>query len=319
MPKKKMKISICIPVYNEAENVKIIVSKVDNELTPIRDEFDLEYIFTDNHSNDDTFEILNGIAARDQRVKVIRFSRNFGYQKSILHGYLTASGDCAVQLDADLQDPPKAIMEFVNEWKAGAKVVYGIRIARQEAPHLSLLRRLFYRVLNWLSDYPTPLDAGDFRLIDRKVIEALRNDPSEGAYLRGQIARIGFKQVGIPYKRDKRKFGESKFPLPKMISLGIDGIISQSVRPLRFATYLGVLFGILALAGTATYLVARIFLDIYWPPGFATTTILLLMSISLNALMLGIIGEYLARTYHAVARHGQIIEEARINIDPPPP
>ena len=311
----RKKISICIPVFNEEENAPLIVPTVDAALESIADVYDLEFLFTDNCSTDDTFKILSEIAKNDPRVKVIRFSRNFGYQKSILQGYLRSSGDCAVQLDADLQDPPEIILKFIEEWVGGAKVVYGIRENRPESIYLSALRVIFYRFLNWVSDYPVPVDAGDFRLIDREVIEVLRDSKVGDLYLRGQIARIGFRQVGIPYSRNERKFGDSKFSFPRLVGLALDGIISQSIRPLRIATYLGLLFGGASVLGMGIYFIARLALDIYWPPGFATTTLLLLFSISLNALLLGVIGEYIGRIYRNIIRQDKVIEELRINIE----
>lgn len=312
---KRKKISLCIPVYNEQENAPVIVPTVDAALESIAGVYDLEYLFTDNCSTDKTFEILSEIAENDPRVKVIRFSRNFGYQKSILQGYLRSSGDCAVQLDADLQDSPDIILKFIEEWVGGAKVVYGIRKNRPEPMYLSALRDIFYRVLNWVSDYPVPVDAGDFRLIDREVIEALRDSKVDDLYLRGQIARIGFRQIGIPYSRNERKFGDSKFSFVQLAGLAVDGIISQSIRPLRLATLLGLLFGGLSVMGIGIYIIARLALNIYWPPGFATTTILLLLSISLNALLLGVLGEYIARIYRNMIRQDKVIEELRINIE----
>ena len=312
---KRKRISICIPVCNEEENVPLILPTVDAALESIADVYDLEFLFTDNCSTDKTFEILSEIARNDSRVKVIRFSRNFGYQKSILQGYLRSSGDCAVQLDADLQDPPDIILKFVEEWAGGAKVVYGIRENRPESMYLSALRVIFYRLLNWVSDYPVPVDAGDFRLIDREVIEVLRDSKVGGLYLRGQIARIGFRQIGIPYSRKERKFGESKFSFSRLVGLALDGIISQSIRPLRIATYLGLLFGGASVVGIGVYTIARLALNIYWPPGFATTTLLLLFSISLNALLLGVIGEYIGRIYRNIIQQDKVIEELRINIE----
>lgn len=308
-------LSICIPVFNEEENVPRIVPAVDAALAPLAGRYDVEFVFTDNHSTDRTFARLADLARSDPRVRVIRFSRNFGYQKSVLTGYLNARGACAVQLDADLQDPPALIPQMVEAWEVGARVVYGVRETRQEVAAVTFLRRIFYRVISALSEYPLPLDSGDFRLIDRCIIAVLEATPSSHPYLRGQIAGMGFDQVGIPYNRAKRQYGRSKFPLRAMLGLAIDGIVSQSIIPLRISTYIGLVVAVLTFLGIIGYVVARLFFAVDWPPGFATTTVLLLLSISLNALFLGIIGEYLARIYHQVSHHHGVIEEQRLGFD----
>ena len=290
----------------------LILPAVDEALAPLTDRFDLEFIFTDNRSTDDTFTQLSELAAADHRVRVIRFSRNFGYQKSVLTGYLNAGGDCAVQLDADLQDPPSLILDMVAAWEKGARVVYGIRRSRKEGALVTGLRKLFYRTINLLAEQPMPLDTGDFRLIDRCIIDVLAETPSNSPYLRGEIAKMGFEQVGLPYDRAKRQHGRSKFPLRAMMSLAIDGIISQSIVPLRIATYTGLVMSALTFLAIIGYAVTRIFFDVDWPPGFTTITVLILFSISLNALFLGIIGEYLARIYRQVSSHHKVIEEQRL-------
>ncbi len=313
--KKKPLLSVCIPVFNEEENVPRIVPAVDKALAPIADRWDVEFVFTDNHSTDRTFALLADLARSDPRVRVIRFSRNFGYQKSVLTGYLNACGACAVQLDADLQDPPELIPKMVEAWEQGARVVYGVRETRQEGAVVTWLRRAFYRVISALSEYPLPLDSGDFRLVDRCIIDVLAATPTSHPYLRGQIAGMGFEQVGIPYDRAKREYGRSKFPMRAMMGLAIDGIVSQSIIPLRISTYTGLIVAVLTFLAIIGYVAARLFFDVDWPPGFATTTVLLLLSISLNALFLGIIGEYLARIYHQVSHRHSVIEEQRLGFD----
>lgn len=305
-------LSVVIPVFNEAENVPHIMPRLDRALAPLTDEgWRLEIVFTDNRSTDGTFALLAELADADRRVRVLRFSRNFGYQKSIRAGYFAASGDCVAQLDADLQDPPELLVEMVRMWRAGAKVVYGVRRGRREGRLLSAARKLFYRVVNSLADDPIPLDSGDFRLLDRAVVEVLRKSPTAFPYLRGEIATLGFRQEALTYDRDARLRGRSKFPLGAMVALAIDGIVSQSTVPLRLATYLGLCIAFLTLAAAAVYLVARLVFDVAWPPGFATTTLLLLLGMALNALFLGIIGEYLGRIYRQVsANHDVIVEVA---------
>jgi len=305
-------ISLVIPVYNEEANIDLFYSTVNKELEALNDRFCFEFIFTDNHSTDNTFAKLQAIATQDPRLRVIRFSRNFGYQRSILTGYLSATGQAAIQLDCDLQDPPQMIAQFLEKWQEGYKVVYGIRSQRKEGMVINATRKIFYRLIDLLSDTRLPHDAGDFRLIDRCIIEVLMNLNDNQPYLRGTIARIGFKQVGIPYSRDERKHGESKFSFSELLRLAIDGITNQSVIPLRLATYTGIIVFLLMLFGTIFSIIAKYVGGSQWPAGFATIIILILFSIGLNALFLGIIGEYLGRIYKQVKPEPITIAEEKI-------
>lgn len=306
-------LSIVIPVFNEEENVPHIVPAVDAALAPLRDQgWRFEYVFTDNHSTDRTFELLAEISASDPRVRVLRFSRNFGYQKSIRAGYRAATGDCVAQLDADLQDPPELLIDMVRRWESGVKVIYGVRRTRKEGMFVTIARKLFYRVIRILSEDDLPVDSGDFRLLDRAVVDVLGRSRTAFPYLRGEIAGMGFRQEGLVYDRNARERGTSKFPLRAMIALALDGIVAQSVVPLRLASYLGLAVTLLTMFVAAGYLLARLFFDVSWPQGFATTTLLLLLGISLNALFLGIIGEYLARIYKQVSGRSDVIVEAEL-------
>lgn len=305
-------ISIVVPVYNEELNIDLFYSTVNKELELLSDRFRFEFIFTDNHSTDNTFAKLQAIALEDPRIRVIRFSRNFGYQRSILTGYLSATGEAAIQLDCDLQDPPQMVAEFLEKWQQGYKVVYGIRLKRKEGLLITFTRKVFYRLIDLLSDTRLPHDAGDFRLIDRCIIEVLMNLNDNQPYLRGTIARIGFKQIGIPYSRDERKHGESKFSLNELLRLAIDGITSQSIIPLRLATYTGLGVFLLMFFGVIFSIVAKYTSGSEWPAGFATIITLILFSIGLNAFFLGIIGEYLGRIYKQVKPEPITIVEKKV-------
>ena len=303
-------ISIVVPVFNEESNVEPFYAAVCRELEGLGAKYDFEFVFTDNHSTDGTFGLLRELARRDARVRAYRFSRNFGYQRSIMTGYSRAAGDAAIQLDVDLQDPPELIAAFVAEWERGAEVVYGIRIKRQESWIINLQRVLFYRLIYRLSEEKIPVDAGDFRLISRRVIELLKSFEDAQPYLRGTIATLGFKQVGIPYSRNARLRGESKFPFSKLVSLAVDGILNHSVVPLRLSTYFGLIVSTLTLVFAVGYTGAKLIFSSQWPAGFATLAILSLVSISVNAMLLGIIGEYLGRMYRQMKKQPlTIIEE----------
>jgi polyisoprenyl-phosphate glycosyltransferase len=309
-------ISIVVPVYNEEGNIEPLHAALAEVFAGVTDRYDWELVFTDNHSEDKTFAELTALAARDDRVRVFRFSRNFGFQRSIYTGYMQARGDAAVQIDCDLQDPPSLILEFVREWEAGSKIVYGVRRGRKEGYVITLVRKIFYRLIDFLSEDRLPHDAGDFRLVDRRVIDVLRRIEDQKPYLRGTLATLGFDQKGIAYDRAGRQRGESKFSLRDLFGLALDGILSHSTVPLRAATYTGLVISVLTLLALVGYVVGRLWVGKDWPAGFATTTILILLSLSLNALFLGIIGEYVGRIYQQVRRRPLTIIEHRIDRAP---
>jgi polyisoprenyl-phosphate glycosyltransferase len=265
------------------------------------------------------YAVITALAAADHRVRAFRFSRNFGFQRSILEGYRRARGDAAVQLDADMQDPPELIPRFIERWESGAKVVYGIRAKRPESALLSLARKAFYRIAAVLSDDPLQIDAGDFRLLDRVVIDVLAQLDDAQPYLRGTIAAMGFEQVGIAYERAERTAGRSKFSFRHLMGLSLDGILNHSTVPLRVASYTGLFVAVATVLGSIGFLVSRLAFGQEWPPGFATTTLLILLGIALNALFLGIIGEYLGRIYKQVKRGPNVIIEHSIDAATPLP
>ena len=309
-------ISIVVPVYNEQGNIEPLYAALTEVFAQIAERYDFELVFTDNHSEDATFAELAALAARDPRVRVFRFSRNFGFQRSIYTGYMRARGDAAVQIDCDLQDPPALILDFIREWEAGSKIVYGIRRTRQEGFVITLVRKIFYRLIDALSEDHLPHDAGDFRLVDRQLLDVLRRIKDNRPYLRGTLATLGFQQKGVVYDRSSRARGESKFSFGDLLGLALDGILSQSIVPLRVATYTGLGIALLTFLAVVSYAVARLVWGAQWPAGFATTTILILFSVSLNGLFLGIIGEYLGRIYHQARRGPLTIIQERIDAAP---
>lgn len=306
-------ISVVVPVLNERENIRPLYERVREAFDQI-DGYDFELVFTDNHSTDGTFDEIAALAASDRRIHAFRFSRNFGFQRSILEGYRRARGDAAVQLDADLQDPPELIGKFIELWEQGHAVVYGVRVKRPDPWHITMIRKGYYRLADFLSEDALPVDAGDFRLVDRRVLDVLCGLDDAQPYLRGTIASMGFDQVGVDYDRAAREHGSSKFSFSQMLALSLDGILNHSIVPLRVATYTGLTISCVTAVGVVGYLLGRYAFGQQWPAGFATTTALLLLGISLNALFLGIIGEYLGRIYKQL-KHGPntIIERS---IDP---
>jgi len=307
-------ISISVPVYNEEGNIAALYARLSALATTMADECRLEFVFTDNSSTDNTWSMLQELAAADPRVRAIRFSKNFGFQRSILANYLHTRGDAVLQIDADLQDPPELLREFLAMWKQGYHVVYGVRRARPEGRFINGFRKLGYWVIDRISEHPIPRNAGDFRLVDRKVIDALASQRSAEPYLRGLIAGMGFRQIGLTYDRSARTAGESKFNMAQLIRLGLTGVFNHSLVPLRLATVAGI--GILSLSaiGAIYYLVLKLLFPDF-PRGLASMHILILFGIGFQSLLLGILGEYLLRIYRILRKEPIAIIQDTLNLD----
>lgn len=312
MQAPRMLVSVLVPAFNEEATVREAYRRIAAVFDDLPG-YDFEIVFTDNHSTDRTFDILREICACDARVRVIRFSRNVGYQRSLLVAYKEARGDCAVQLDCDMQDPPELIPEMLRLWREGRHVVYGVRSSLADGIFVRLLRRGFYWCANRLSEGDLPLNAGEFRLVDRRILDALGEVEDTSPYLRGLISSMGFSQVGMPYDRRARTAGESKFPLRAMLGLAVDGILNHSLIPLRLASLMSFVVATITFVVIFVYVIGRLAFGQDWPAGFATTTVLLLLSISLNAMFLGIIGEYLGRIFMQAKRRPTPIVEATLN------
>jgi len=311
-PRRRL-ISLVMPVYNEEANV----DRAYAALTAVFErlpQYDFEFIFTDNHSEDRTFEHLTALAKADKRVKVIRFTRNYGFQRSLLTAYRNATGDAAIQVDCDLQDPPELIPQFIARWEEGHDVVVGLRRRREEPALLTLGRRTFYALLDRISDDPLTRDAGDFRLVDRSVINRLKELNDYNPYVRGVVSSFAACETGITYDRAPRLHGRSKFPVRKLVGFALDGIIGHSVLPLRLASYVGLSISILASLLAAFYLIEALLFRRSWPSGFATLIVVTLFGISLNAIFLGIIGEYVSRIYQQVRFRPLVTVEATANV-----
>lgn len=304
-------ISIVIPVFNEEQNVVPVYEAVLRVFDAMEKKYRLEFIYTDNHSTDGTFASLRELASRDPRVKAIRFNRNYGFQRSLLTAYRIASGDAAIQIDCDLQDPPELFPKFLELWERGHDVVVGLRRKRQESRLLTWGREIFYRLLNRISEDPLTPDAGDFRLVDRRILDQLHELNHHNPYVRGLISSLATREAGVPYSRRSRQFEQSKFPVRKLVGFALNGIIAHSVLPLRLAAYIGVAISVLTCLLSGFYIVSAIFFGADWPKGFATTTILILFGISLNGIFMGILGEYIGQIYKQVhQRPLTVIEEA---------
>lgn len=289
-------ISISIPVLNEADNLDALYQRLHNLGVQMASKCDLEFVFTDNHSDDGTWGKLSDLAARDQRVRAIRFSKNVGFQRSILANYMHARGDAVMQIDADLQDPPELLEEFFRLWQSGYRVVYGIRRGRQESAFINQFRRFGYWFIDSISEHPIPRDVGDFRLMDRAVIDALVKFKSPNPYLRGIIAGLGFSQTGVAYDREARVAGVSKFGISRLIRLGLTAIFNHSAVPLRIASMIGAAMLVMSAVGAGYFVILKL-INPALPQGLASIHVLVLFGIGLQSFLLGIIGEYLLRIY----------------------
>lgn len=314
MQSKKL-ISIVTPCYNEELNVHDHFSQVCEVLAPYREEFDFEHIYTDNCSQDKTFEKLSEIADFHKNVKVIRFSNNIGANRAIFMGLKTAKGDAIVLIQADLQDPPKLISTFIQGWKEGYEVVYGKIIARDEGLVIRNLRKLYYYLIDSFSEVPIPQGAGEFRITSRRVLDALLAYHEDDLYIRGAIARIGFKQKPIHYERAARLKGETSNNYLRLISYAINGFVSTSIAPIRLVSTFGIFFASVGFILTIIIILAKIFFPETAPRGFATIAVLVTFFAGLQLLGIGIIGEYMRKTYlQVLSRPLGFIEKSK-NLD----
>ena len=288
-------LSVVVPCYNEQESIHACHAKLTEVLSALKESYEIVYV--DDGSRDKTAELLGEIHAHDPHVVIVRLSRNFGHQPAVTAGLSASLGHAVVIIDADLQDPPELIPEMVKLWRSGYKVVYGIRQTRDgETPFKLWTAKAFYRLINSLSDVEIPVDTGDFRLIDRVVVDVFLQMPERHRLLRGMWSWIGFQQVGLPYQRAQRFAGETKYPLRKMLGLALDGIVSFSVVPLRLVTALGFLSAGAAFLGIVYTLWVRL-LTHSWVRGWAISFVGMLFMAGVQMLCLGILGEYIGRIY----------------------
>lgn len=315
-------LSVVIPCRDEAAVIEQTHARITRALESIAD-LAFELVYVDDGSRDDTLDALRRLYAADGRVRVLSFARNFGHQVAATAGLDWASGDAVVLIDADLQDPPEVIPEMVRRWRSGADVVYGVRASRAgESSFKRGTAALFYRALRRLSETEIPLDSGDFRLMDRRVVDVLRAMPERDRFLRGMVAWTGFRQEALAYERAPRAAGESKYPLAKMLRFAIVGIVSFSSAPLRLAVWLGFSTAGLSLIGIVITLYERLVAR-NTVPGWAATFIALLFFSGVQLVTIGIVGEYVGRMYAEMKRRPLYLVSERLGFDatsaPPDP
>ena len=287
--------SVIVAVYNEEKVLPATCGRLLRVMKALGEPF--EILFIDDGSRDGTLEILRGIAAAEPSVRVLALSRNFGQQVAITAGLEHAAGRTAVLIDGDLQDPPELIPDMIALWREGWDVVYGKRRSRQgEKPSKKTTSRLFYRLLRWVTDQDIPIDTGDFRLMDRKVIDALVSMKEQSKFYRGMVAWAGFRQTPLEFVREARAAGDTKFTWKKMVKLALDGIISFSVKPLRIATWLGAIVSACSFAGLV-WVVVRTLTGSQTEPGWASLAVINLFFSGVILLLIGILGEYIGRIF----------------------
>lgn len=307
----KKKLSVVIACYLDAQAIPIMYQRTTTVVKKIG--VDYEIIFVNDCSPDNTREVLAKLADVDKKVIVINHTRNFGSQSAFTSGMRIARGDAVVILDGDLQDPPELIEQFFQKWQEGYAVVYGVRVKRKGALTLRLLYKLFYRVFRATSYVSIPVDAGDFSLLDRRVVDALNNLPENNRYLRGLRAWVGFRQIGVPYVRPERMFGRTTNSFLSNLQWAKKAIFSFSYKPLDFIIWLSfATVGISAILATYQSL-SRILNPAASPPGYTTLIILILFIGGIQLLCLGIIGSYLGHIYDEVKHRPPYIVESYFN------
>jgi len=305
--------SIVIPVLNEEKVLNELYKRLTKVMTDIGESY--EIIFINDGSTDNSLKIMKQLHTHDKRIKIIDFSRNFGHQIAITAGIDFTSGDAVITIDADLQDPPEVIPNLIKKWKEGYEVIYGIREKRKGENFFKKITALiFYRLINKMTMINMPPDSGDFRLIDKKVVNNLKNIRENNRYVRGLTYWIGFKQIGVPYERDKRFAGKSKYPIKKLFKLAYDAIFSFSNFPLKIATYFGFIVSFLSFLYLIYALIIKLFTNSVIH-GWTSLMISILFLGGVQLICLGIIGEYIARINDEVKKRPLYIIKEIIDED----
>ena len=305
-------LSVVAPMYEEEDTVAPFTARVAAAVGHL----DYELILVNDGSKDRTRDAMVAAAERDPRVKIVSLARNFGHQPALTAGLEHATGDVIVMLDGDLQDPPEVIPDMIERWREGIDVVYAVRQERLgETAFKRITARGFYRTFRRLTGLDLAVESGDFRLMDRKALNALLAMPERNRFLRGMTVWIGFSQIAVPFVRQERHAGETKYPLRRMLRFSFDAITSFSSRPLQWATFLGFFFSVVAFLAIPLTVIAR-YANIF-ERGVPTTIIIVLLLGGIQLITLGIIGEYIGRIYDEVKHRPLYVVGERINVEEP--
>lgn len=292
-------LSVVIPVFNEQENLPVLYARIIAEVEKVEPDF--EILFVDDCSRDNSLDYLRELSNHDPRVGVISLARNFGHQIAISAGLDQARGNAVVVMDADLQDPPEVIGEFILKWREGHDVVYAIRERRKESWFMRMAYAGFYRLLQRVANIEIPLDSGDFCLMDRRVVDLLVNMPERNRFVRGIRSWVGLDQIGLPYERQARYSGRTKYSYYRLVTLALDGLVSFSYLPLRVISIVGILVSVISVILALGYTVQKLTVGLN-PPGFATTVVAIFFLAGIQLITIGLIGEYVGRIFEEVKR-----------------
>ena len=293
---KKKTISYIFPIYNESGNIQLLYKTIDSLLAK-HSKYNYELLFVNDGSKDNSIELLQQLQRKDPRIVVIDFSRNFGHQIAVTAGLDHASGDAVIIMDSDMQDPPKVSFELVKKWEDGYDVVYAQRRSRKDTFFKKFTANMFYRTLQKLADIDIPRNTGDFRLIDRKVVNEMARFGEHNRFLRGMVSYIGFKQIAVQFDRDERHAGETGYPLKKMLKFAADGIFSFSTYPLKLIQNLGLFVAGIAFIGIIYAIIMKIFFTSITLEGWTFIVISILFMGGIQLIMLGVLGSYIGRIY----------------------
>jgi polyisoprenyl-phosphate glycosyltransferase len=309
----RIRYSFVIPVFNERETLPELHQRLSQVIDGLDGEAEL--LFVDDCSHDGSYELLAELGRQDGRIRVLRFARNFGHQVAITAGLDHAAGDAVIVMDADLQDPPEVVPDLVARWQEGYEVVYAVRARRSgESWFKRKTAAWFYRVLRWIAHVEMPLDAGDFRLVDRRAVDAFRSMRERGRYVRGMFSWVGFRQIGVPYDRAERYAGEPKYSYRKSLTLAIDGLVSFSNAPLRVALVAGFVFSSLAFLVGVFAIVAKL-AGAFVVPGWASILVVISFLGGIQLTLMGMLGLYVGRIYEEVkARPIYILREEDVPV-----
>ena len=285
-------LSVIIPIYNEEKNIPTLVQRLQQVINPMK--LTVEYVFINDGSRDNSIALIKQLSTMHEEVKYIDFSRNFGHQIAVTAGLDKCNGNAAVIIDADLQDPPEVLHTFLAKWQEGWEVVYAVRTERKEWWGKRLAYAGFYRLLQRVANIEIPLDAGDFCVMDRRVVDLLVRMPERNRFVRGIRSWVGFKQIGVPYERQARHAGSPKYTFRKLLYLALDGLVSFSHMPLRIITVLGFTVSLLSFLVALFYLIKKITFGI-GVAGFTTLVVSIFFLAGIQLMTIGVIGEYIGR------------------------
>jgi polyisoprenyl-phosphate glycosyltransferase len=297
-------LSVVIPVFNEEENIPVLYSRLITVLERLPISF--EIIFVDDGSNDGSLAAIQGFSTADERIQILELARNFGHQVAITAGLDFSRGRAVAVMDADLQDPPEVLPQFIAKWRDGNDVVYAIREQRKEGWLKRTSYAAFYRLLRHVSSIDIPLDAGDFCVMDRRVVDLLKSMPERSRFVRGIRSWVGLRQVGLPFERHARHAGASRYTVGRLILLALDGLISFSYVPLRVITALGLSVSFLSLFLAVFFFVKKLLYGLS-PPGYASVIVSIFFLAGIQLITLGVIGEYVGRIFEEAKRRPMYI------------